>query len=70
MPSCPDCGREALLPAGVARVGPEEKLQALARGAIPPLDETLDEPPLVGRVARRVAADDDEGAAGIEPVAA
>ena len=37
---------------------------------MPPLDEAFDEAPLVGRVARRVAADDDERARGIEPVAA
>ena len=49
-------------------MGPEEELDALAGlSLLPPFDEPLDEPPLVGRVARGVAGDEGDGAPRIEP---
>src|SRR5919106_3150658 len=61
--------REPLAPLLVARMWPEEELETIASGALPPADESLHEAILVGRVRRRVPHDERERAVGIEPVA-
>ena len=62
---------EALAPLAVARVGPKEEREALARARFgPPRDEPLEEGALVGRVRRRVPHHRDDRTRGVEPVAA
>ena len=62
--------REPRGPVAVARMRPEQQLEALARAFLPPGQEPLDEAALVGRVRRRVPHDEHERTAGVEPVGA
>jgi hypothetical protein len=63
-------GAESLAPLAVARVRPEQELEAILGGLLPPGEDALDEAALVGRVRRRVSHQQDERSARVEPVLA